>query len=497
MVIFGLQPQGWGKGMSLLEGLASASRRLIGVQAISSLVSLVEHTTEAATHLVSLSTAMGMTVQQTQEWGYVAEQSGSNLKELSVGLNMYLRNLKEFAAGRGGKALASNMAAIGINAAAAKKIVSGGSDGLNAHLLETADRLKKIGYESKPALATMTRMFGVRAGRAMLADMARGSDAIKVLMERRRAMGELDEKQAFSLRDLGNNIKNVKTSLGAIASLTIADLAPAFNRMLENASKWIAENREMLTTVLGGALKTLAAGFEAVGAVISWLTKLIRKAFGGDTGAQAILIGIAAVIASAVVPSIIAMGVAIMEAVLPLILTVGWYALIAYGILMLVKHWDKVKVAASAVWTEIKKGGNALLDWIASVPGKIEDAFSGAAETIGSAIANLPIIKQLIELYNWAARDGGGTELFNQAQGMVEAHKSAGANAQLPDDRVSARAAANGAGGGNTTINNNIHAPATVSITAKDGKDAKKQFDENEQDRVMRHAMALTGTTPR
>jgi len=85
-VLFGLQvdKKSWNEGMGMLNGLKRAATGLVAALGVRAITSLVEHTTEAATHLVSLSHAMGMTIEQTQEWGYVAAQSGSNLKELSL-----------------------------------------------------------------------------------------------------------------------------------------------------------------------------------------------------------------------------------------------------------------------------------------------------------------------------------------------------------------------------------------------------------------------------
>src|SRR4051812_27822053 len=94
--LFGFKVEGADKANSVLNGLRKNLQRLVAIRTVERVFDFVEHATEAATHLVSMSKAMGMTVEQTQEWGYVAERSGSNLKELNTGLNMYLRNLEKY-----------------------------------------------------------------------------------------------------------------------------------------------------------------------------------------------------------------------------------------------------------------------------------------------------------------------------------------------------------------------------------------------------------------
>jgi hypothetical protein len=501
-VLFGLKPKGWEKANELVAGLARAARRYIAIESVKSIAGFVEHATEAATHLVSLSQAMGMTVQQTQEWGYVAEQSGSNLKELSVGLNMFLRNIRLYSEGRGSKVLRDRFRELGLTADDAKMALAG-PEGLQKVLLKTSDALHKMGAGGKQA--TFTQLFGVRAGRAMLADLSRGSEGLNELFERRRQMGELSGKQALEMRDLGNRIKDVKTSLSAMASTALAELAPALKELLDDAVHWIQAHGPLIRGTIRAAVKALELAFRAIGKVIKLVGDLIDKAFGGDTLSQAVIIGIAGAIMSVLVPALWAMAAPIIAVSLPLIGITLIVAAIAYGVLQLVKHWDQVKDAVGRAW-----------DYMQSIPGKIEDAFVDAWDAVKDAvarafefIAELPVIKQLRELVDGIESIIGDkslkgetyntkneTALQDLASGKGSGIPTAGdldtvsmlGGRTRPSVNVPGQAPA-AAGAGAVQVN----APINMTVTGVKDADQAERKIQRAVDQGMRHAMRDLG----
>jgi hypothetical protein len=407
-VLFGLTvDKSWDKAHGLIKGLQNAARVFVAGQAVAGIMHLVQSTTEAATHLYSMSQAMGLTVQQTQEFQYVAQQSGSDINKLSVGMSMLIGNLRKFSGGSGSKQFKKDMVEIGISQRDAAKALQS-PDGMMAVLMKTSDHLQKLGKNGNAA-GLGRELFGARAGRDLVADLARGSKAVEELMARRRAMGELDEKEVLSLRDLGNRMKDVKNSFSALAMSVVAKLAPTLLEMADSALKFITANKDIITGALSAAINIVAGAFRAVGAIIGVIADLIHSAFGGSTGAQAILIGIAVAIMTIVVPALWAMVAPIVIAMAPLLLIVAVVAVIAYGILQLIKHWDAVKNAAghfaeylhglwsgftgwlSDLWDSILKG---LSDaWDSAVDG-FKDGLSKAFEVV----RNLPIIGELIDL---------------------------------------------------------------------------------------------------
>jgi hypothetical protein len=378
----GLVPQGWEKGQSLIQGLASAAKRLIAVEAVRSIVSFTESVAENATHLVSLAQSFGATIGQAQELGYVASQSGSNLRELSVGMSMFIRQAREVAQGRGGRVVQATFREIGLSADDAKAALAS-PEGLDTAINKIADRLHAMGNTAERA-AVGTRLFGARAGRAMVADLSRGSAALGEMRQHFKDLGaELTDKEAFSLRDLNSKIKDLHVAWDGVMAHLVADLAPVLIPMLQEVAHWIA---------------TLGA--------------LFRSALGGNDGAVAIVIGLVAALGALAAP--------IIAALLPVIAIGAAVAAVAYAVIELVRHWGDVKRAAGDAWEWIKtkaseawhavidpivRGveqieafGRRVMDALEAIGDFVTDTIPQAFRDAFNAIAELPVIKQLLYL---------------------------------------------------------------------------------------------------
>ena len=279
--IFGVKmDSSWKKIDHLLESLVKKAAVLATAGAYG-LERLIEHATESAAQFVSLSQAMGMTVRQAQEWDYVAQQSGSNLKELSVGVSMFLGNLRKFERGAGGKELAYSMRELGLSTEDAKKALSG-PDGLQEVLLKVADRLKAMGNTGEAGALT-TAIFGKRSGKAVLADMQRGAEGIRELQEHYRSLGaELSSSDALELRGLGNSITDAKIALNGLINQSLVFIAPIITDLTDRFIKFInvPENRREIMEMFAGVIRGIAKFAPIAGEAIMDLGHAV--AFLGD-----------------------------------------------------------------------------------------------------------------------------------------------------------------------------------------------------------------------
>lgn len=503
VAIFSLKPQGWDKGNKLLEGLARRAKLLIGGEAVRSIVGFVEHATAAASKVYSLSQSTGLTVQQVQELGYVAQQSGSDLKQMAVGLRMAERNLREFSEGRGGKTLRATMAATHTSIKDARDALAS-PEGLQAWLLKTADTFKQMGNTGKRG-AIGTALFGQRAGQAIVADLSRGKEAVEALMARRREMGEMDEKQVMSLRELGNRMTDLKTRLHAVADQVIARLAPAFIEMVEAAGKWISENKDLIGGALLGALKAVAAIFQVIAAAVSYLGDIIHKALGGDTGAIALVVGLAAAIASVLIPALYAMVAPIVMASLPLIGIAAIVGAITYAVL---KWGPAIKKGAGEAWEWVREKAQAFWDFISGIPGRIVDGFEEVGRKIkqffkeafdyvtsldwADAIPGIPQLKAGgralgRDIFNVTHSEGAELDAIDAIDGEKNPNATFRPRANVP-------AGMPGAGSPTSVINNfNINAPMKI-----DGSKDPRQTGEAVGDHLenqLRQATRGTGGT--
>lgn len=496
-VLFGLQPtKGWGEATKLLEGVKRAAMAVVTGQGIRAIAGLVTHATEAATHLVSMSQAMALTVEQTQEWGYVAEQSGSNLKELSVGFNMFLRNLQQYSQGKGSKNFAAHMRDLGVSATQAQLSFTT-KDGFQNVLLKVSDGLHGMGNAA--AKATHTLLFGARAGRAALADMSRGSDTLKEMFARRREFGELSGAEALKLRDLGNRAKDLKTSFGALASSVIAKLAPTFLEMADGALRWLSANKELVGGALTAALEAVAAVFGTIGEAVREVSDIIHRAFAGDEGAQATLIGLAAIIAAVVIPALWAMVFPIAAAAAPFIAIGIAVGLVAYGIMQLVKHAREIGGAFArpfiSAWNSIKETFEDIGSWVMGVGDTIVNAFHNAWDLVKKeAVAAIQWISDKareIPVLGWIGEKigQGAGYIHNKITGDKHLDGIDVMNDAPP--AVNASSAARAGGNSTTTVG-----PTSVQINVASVKEAKQAYDDfkdDQNDNRLRHAARSTG----
>lgn len=523
-------------GNGALRRIAASARRYIEGEAVASVYRFLRSTTEAATQLVTLSQSMGLTVEQTQMWGYVAQQSGSNVKVLNEGLNMFIRNLKNLTLGKGSAMIKEQFASLGIDATKAKQALSG-PDGLNEVLLEVADRVQAMGRTGNTA--ALTRLFGRDAGRALLGSFARGRAGIESVMQRRRGMGLISEQDAKNSQELDNRIKDIKTALSALAAVVVAKLAPSLIKMAESASKWIADNKDLISGALVLAVKFLAMAFRDVARALEvvaffarhlWLTIPILTAIGYliyvwmlpalQAAAIAFVFVSAAALqfaintAASVIESVqmiaatlafmaeeaIAAGIDMLVAFAPFIaLGVAIAAIIAaiiYGVVLIVKNWAKVKEAFVKTWHEAVEAGREFLDWIESLPGVVWDAMKDAAHFIVSELGKAldwvlakahavwDDMKQ-IPILGYAFR-GIGTvagDIFG----------SGGTSGQAAIRRMNAADVARASGNahrvtvGDTTQN--------ITVNVKNAEDAKKVTDayQDQHNKNLRHTMAGVG----
>ena len=537
-VALGLQVDSasFAKGSGALKRIAASARRYIEGEAVASVYRFIRGTAESATHLVSMAQSMGLTIEQTQLWGYVAQQSGSSLQVMNEGLNMFVRNLKMLTMGGGSKMIRAQFAALGIDSEKARKALAG-PDGLNEVLLEVADRVQAMGRNGNTA--ALTRLFGRDAGRAILADFARGRAGIEELMQRRRGFGLISEQDAKNTRDLDNRIKDIKTSFSALAAVVVAKLAPSLIEMAKSAAKWIAENKDLISGALVAAVKVLAMGFRAVARALEvvaffarhlWLTIPILTAIGYliyvwmlpalqeaaiafvfvsamalqfaiDTAASVIAsIGEMATAFAAMAQMAIATGIDMLVAFAPFIaMGIAIAAIIAaliYGIVLIVQNWAKVKEAFVKTWHEAVDAGREFLDWIESLPGRVWDAMKDAGHFIIREIGKAFdwVIAKAKSTWHWLEGLPGIGLLF---KGMsYVAGRLTGSNdtiGQAALRRMSAADAARAAGSahhvtvGDTTQN--------ITVNVKNAEDAKKVTDAyaDQHNKNLRHTMAGVG----
>lgn len=329
------------KAASAITGVVRLGQDLAG---------MAIHAAESATHILGLSAGLGMSTKSVQEWSYIAEQAGSNVKQFATGVGMLVRNLHAFAEGRASKSFTDAMKHVGISQTQVNKDILHGTDGVNTAIFRISDAYKSMGKEVLTT-ALNQGLFGARS-REMVQDLGQGSPALRAQIQHLHDIGGVvDEDKLLKLKTFGNSINDLKTQLHALAMEATAAVAPGFTEMLQGAVKWVSENKELISDVLIGSLKALGAAFKVVMVIVEAFVYVLNMI--GNEGVQAALITIAALLTYALTPALYLVAGAVWAAMAPLLLPAAIIGGIIYAVLLLRKHWDEVTQALGVA-----------LDWV-------------------------------------------------------------------------------------------------------------------------------------
>lgn len=341
------------------------------------LVDMAEEAAKSATHILGMSSALGMSAKTVQEWSYVAQQAGSDINQFSVGISMFERNLREFAAGRGSKRFIDSMHAIRLSRTEAKRDLAG-PDGVNAALFKVSDAYLKMGNSANRA-AINTGLFGARA-RGMAQDLGRGSAVLREQIRHVHAIGGIvGDNELQNLKKFNNAINDIKVAWHGLTMTVIGELAPAFTAMLQEVTTFIVENKDAIRNVLEAGFTALTFLFKAMMAVV----RLFSAALEGNVAAQAVVITLAGLLISLLVPALYLVAGAAWAALAPLLIPTAIIGGIIFGILQLREHWDEITEALGNAWEATKAKWSQFWQWVKHEVSKIGDAVIGAAHAVG------------------------------------------------------------------------------------------------------------------
>jgi hypothetical protein len=385
----GLAPDehSWRAGHELIENVNKALEALVVYEAAKKVGELVTSTEEAAIGAHRLAQSLGTTSSAIQELGFAASESGVSTDDLRVGfqhLSLEMANAKKTGTGP----LIDGLATLGVSFESVK------NKSPDQILDLLADRFSKL-PDGMAKTGVAMQLFG-RSGASLIPLLDRGGKTIDSMRQEAEELGVVIGDEATNgFFDLEESTKRLDGAMTGLKNQAVVALLPTINELADSLFTWVKANREVIASsiqeTVAGVITVMHGLAEAVGVVVD----LVQSALGGDSGAQAILIGIGAVVVAAVVPAFIAWATATLAATWPLLAIGAVVFSVALGVLELVKHWDDVKKAIGEAWQTLKDTGEAVLDWM----------------------ADLPVIKQLLELMRWIKGTAGS---FSTAHGEKE-----------------------------------------------------------------------------
>jgi hypothetical protein len=365
---------------------------------LSHIAGLVQGVASMADSAVKASAKLGITVEAVQELGYAAKLSDIGQGELEGGLNRLAKGLDDVAqTGKGPTADA--LRRLGVSFADLK------GHTLDENLGTIADAFAKMPDGAKKA-AVANDVFGRNLGSKFIPLLNGGAAGLAELREEAQRLGVVvGDEAARKFEEFNDNQTRLSETWRGLKVQVVTALLPALTSLVEKVQGFITQNRELISAGLSVVIQAASLAFEGLTMALEGAFKVINFFTEGSDEAMAVLIGIAAVIVGAVVPALIKMIAGWVAAAAPFIAIGVIVAAIALGVIKLVKNWDRVKKAAGAAWNFIIGKAKGALNFIASIPEKILSVFSSAWEGIKRGaksafewIANLPVVKQLIDL---------------------------------------------------------------------------------------------------
>lgn len=394
----------WAKGDKLLAGIKMGLEALGAYELIHGAKEMIGSVVELGSTLNDTAQKTGISVEGLQFYGYVAKQNSSSIEELTQSSDKLSKSMADSAKTGSGPAVDGlellHLSFSKINAMSPDQRIQA----IATALAKMPDGAKKT--------AIAMDLFG-RSGAALiptLNDLGANGDALKKKFE--DLGGGMSTQQAAQLDEFGDNIDSAKYSLTALKNTIVIAMLPALKSMLASFQEWIATNKATIAATVEGITTLMGYVFEAIGTIARGFAQSVAWLQEHTDVMYALLTGLGAAIAAFAVQAAIEWAIAFF----PFVAIVGVIALVTLGLKKLFDYFTGGTSSWSEFLEEIRNQFVELGDFIWSIPDKIESAFGRAWSAIKAGakaafewIINLPVIKQLIAVYNYFTKESGRT----------------------------------------------------------------------------------------
>lgn len=254
-----------GVPLGLLSGAA-------GALSVAGLKKVVTDFTDETSRISDKSKALSMTTDDFQRLGFMAKMSGTDIEAMGGSLSILNKRIAEAAAGKN-KELAGLLSRAGISMRGANGQLRSGVD----LLPEVADLFQKNGNAA--VQARMGNALYGKSWQTMAPLLSEGSDGIKELNDRYRALGLGIENSAIKAGDaFGDKLDENRAVINSYAYTIGAKLIPVLGPMLEKFTMWAVENRELIATNVSKYLAEIADSLATVdwSAMIKGVSDLVK-----------------------------------------------------------------------------------------------------------------------------------------------------------------------------------------------------------------------------
>lgn len=261
---------------------AATAAGVAGVTA--SVIGLTTATNAATAEQAGFAKAYGMSIEQFNAWGGIAEQAGLNAENTGDLVEELSNKFGEFKALGEQSSVSDVFGALGIDAAM--------MDGLSAaeQLEFVMKRLEKVD-DTQQAASLADMLFGGE-GNKLVTYIKNSGEGLDDLLKSQRAINNLTQEGAdgaLKYNTAFNSVtKALYTSWQDVAGVVGGDVAPVFDELAGTVSAFIQENRAEIVDFLKGAVEGSIAFASSVFHVASAVNDVVQIFGGWETVAAAV-----------------------------------------------------------------------------------------------------------------------------------------------------------------------------------------------------------------
>lgn len=279
------------KILAVVAAATSATAAIVKLE--KALISMTKTASTQARQLINLSSAIGMTTTQAQEWDYVLQSVGSSLEEAQGDLSMFQERMLEATTGEGEAAEMFSKLGVAVSDTTGKLRPAGDV------LREVVDQLSDM-TNVTDRNATSSILLG-GTGERLTAIYDQQAGTLDELINKKRENGIVSEEELAllaetdtALRDLSNTSDTVKTKLAS-------QFAPAMTNATEKLGEFISGLGEKLeqtgiVDAVGNILIASTGLLEPLGILVSTILPALKPLLDAIAPALALLADTATVI---------------------------------------------------------------------------------------------------------------------------------------------------------------------------------------------------------
>ncbi|GAB3356196.1 phage tail tape measure protein [Lysobacter tyrosinilyticus] len=230
----------------------------VGVAAATAAIGFgIRNATEFADHLNDINQRLGISAEALSSWAYAAQQSGTDIDALGVGLKKLAKNMGEALDPKSSQAKLFQSLGIQIRDA------SGNLRRLEDVLPQIATRFKEL--DNATTEAALAQEFFGKSGTDLVEFLNLGASGLANMQAKARALGvELSQGTLQAADEFNDSLADLRTASRGLFTQLAADLLPSLKQLVTKLTELVNDGRTAanVATVLGTAFNGAAGALD-------------------------------------------------------------------------------------------------------------------------------------------------------------------------------------------------------------------------------------------